>query len=384
MIARLWRGGGGRGATPTPTSGTLTAQRAAGAARRSPGYRGGAACCGAKTTGEFLVMTFWESMDAIRRFAGEDPGARGGRARGARGARASTTTCVRHYEVHGMNRIDAVRRFNRFYTRRVGALQPHYLGSPYLAAAGARALRARPARRVHGERARRRSRPRPGLPQPPAAGPEAQRPGAGRGGEGGCAPRAAHADREGPQGLPAARRALARRGGRDARRSWRRPSRRGWSARCRPSSRCWKREAGEQRSTLRAHRPGDMGWVVRRARPPLRARSTAGTSASRRWSPGSPPISSRTSIRSASAAGSPRWMASRSGCVFVVKKSKTVAKLRLLIVEPRARGMRPRPAAGGRVHRVRAREGLSQARAVDAVEPGRGAAHLPGGRVSSS
>ena len=25
----------------------------------------------------------------------------------------------------------AVRRFNRFYTRRVGALQPHYLGSPY-------------------------------------------------------------------------------------------------------------------------------------------------------------------------------------------------------------------------------------------------------------
>ena len=30
-----------------------------------------------------------------------------------------------------MNRIDAVRRFNRFYTRRIGALQPHYLSSPY-------------------------------------------------------------------------------------------------------------------------------------------------------------------------------------------------------------------------------------------------------------
>jgi DNA-binding MarR family transcriptional regulator/GNAT superfamily N-acetyltransferase len=27
--------------------------------------------------------------------------------------------------------VDAVRRFNRFYTRRVGALQPGYLGSPY-------------------------------------------------------------------------------------------------------------------------------------------------------------------------------------------------------------------------------------------------------------
>ena len=28
-------------------------------------------------------------------------------------------------------RISAVRRFNRFYTRRIGALQPHYLGGPY-------------------------------------------------------------------------------------------------------------------------------------------------------------------------------------------------------------------------------------------------------------
>jgi DNA-binding MarR family transcriptional regulator/N-acetylglutamate synthase-like GNAT family acetyltransferase len=30
-----------------------------------------------------------------------------------------------------MNRIDAVRRFNRFYTRRIGVLQPGYLGSPF-------------------------------------------------------------------------------------------------------------------------------------------------------------------------------------------------------------------------------------------------------------
>ena len=27
--------------------------------------------------------------------------------------------------------ISAIRRFNRFYTRRIGALQPQYLGSPY-------------------------------------------------------------------------------------------------------------------------------------------------------------------------------------------------------------------------------------------------------------
>ena len=30
-----------------------------------------------------------------------------------------------------MSHVDAVRRFNRFYTRRIGVLQPSYLGQPF-------------------------------------------------------------------------------------------------------------------------------------------------------------------------------------------------------------------------------------------------------------
>ena len=78
-----------------------------------------------------------------------------------------------------MNRIDAVRRFNRFYTRRVGALHAALLGSPYPL----------PEARVIYELGQRgectaselgaRPGPRPRLSQPPAAGAEAARPAAG-------------------------------------------------------------------------------------------------------------------------------------------------------------------------------------------------------------
>jgi heme-degrading monooxygenase HmoA len=47
---------------------------------------------------EFLVMTFWDSMDAVRRFAGEDP-ERAVVEPEARAVLAEYDELVRHYEV---------------------------------------------------------------------------------------------------------------------------------------------------------------------------------------------------------------------------------------------------------------------------------------------
>ena len=90
--------------------------------------------------------------------------------------------------------------------------------------------------------------------------------------------------------------------------------------------------------TVRSHRPGDMGWIVHR-HGVLYSQEYGWDERFEASSRASSPTSSTTSIRSASAAGSPSVTARSSARFSSSPKSKTVAKLRLLLVEPSARGL---------------------------------------------
>jgi heme-degrading monooxygenase HmoA len=94
MIARLWRGSAGNAANAEAYQRHVRGQVLP-ELRKIPGHRGAQVL---RRDQEFLVITLWESMDAIRRFAGTDP-ERAVVEPEAKAVLAEYDDFVRHYEV---------------------------------------------------------------------------------------------------------------------------------------------------------------------------------------------------------------------------------------------------------------------------------------------
>ena len=233
-----------------------------------------------------------------------------------------------------MNRIDAVRRFNRFYTRRIGALQQGYMGSAFPL----------PQCRVLYELGQRgeanaselgadldldlgylsrllQSLKRQGVVQGEAAKEDARRVRLSLTAKGrkvyqtlDARSRDLVAEMLGELGAPDQSRLVG-------------------------ALQAVESVLGKQESpiVLRAHQPGDMGWIVERHGALYYEQD--------RWGAAFEALVAgivKDFLENFDPAREYCWIAERGGvrvgCVFVVKQSASVAKLRLLIVEPSVRG----------------------------------------------
>src|SRR6266850_3423298 len=235
-----------------------------------------------------------------------------------------------------MSRIDTVRRFNRFYTRKIGALDAHYLGSPFPL----------PQARVLYELGHR------GECSASELGAELDL-------DLGYLSRVVQDLRR--QALVAGE--AAKHDARQIRLSLTPKGRKAFAALDEGSRRAMgemlaplpvpHRErlvkalqtvqavldpaAPKAKITLRAHRPGDMGWVIQAHGAIYEAEYGWGV----RFEALVAEIAARF-LQDFDAKRERCWIAEMDGApvgsVFVVKESQTVAKLRLLILEPHARG----------------------------------------------
>lgn len=100
-----------------------------------------------------------------------------------------------------------------------------------------------------------------------------------------------------------------------------------------------KSEAVKASFRLRPHRPGDIGWMVQKHGELYTAEYG--------WDSSFEALAAEVGmqfLRDFDPAWENAWIAEldsgeRVGCVFLIRKSATVAKLRVLIVDPRARGL---------------------------------------------
>ena len=233
-----------------------------------------------------------------------------------------------------MNRIDAVRRFNRFYTRRIGALQQGYMGSPFplpqarvLYEIGQRGEATASeigadldldlgylSRLLQGLR-------RQGIVQGEAAREDARRVRLSLTPKG----RKVYQQLDGRS-----RELVAGMLGELAA-----PEQARLVGALNAVESVLEKKQGE--ITLRAHRPGDMGWVVQ-AHGRLYFEE-------RGWGAGFEALVAEICcdfLRNFDPQREHCWIAEMAGepvgSVFVVKQDKAIAKLRLLLVEPKARG----------------------------------------------